>query len=78
MERITNETIAARRHNVNRRLTLAGVDRNVFTQRRNGAMGLDEMRPSDGAVVRSLAFGTKREIADFLHAMMTGMDMLQP
>jgi hypothetical protein len=49
----------------------------VFVQGRNGGYGLDELRLSDGATIRTITFGTKREIADFLHAMMVGMDMLR-
>ena len=72
-ERITNETLSARTHNLNRRLKDA--DRCVVYQARNGHIGLDEGRPSDGAIIRTLTVGTKREVAEFLHAMMVGIDM---
>ena len=72
-ERITNETLNARCHNVNRRL--AGTGRNVFTQSRNGHTALDEGRVSDGETIRTITVGTKREVADFLHAMMVGIDL---
>lgn len=78
MERITMETISERLHNVNRRFVLRGVDVCWFVQRRNGYVGLDRMRPSDGAMLANITCGTKREIADFLHAAMVGMDDSTP
>ena len=74
MERITQETIAARVHNVNRRLLDTG--RQVIWESRNGGIGLDEFDPSQPFTrVRTLTFGTKREVAEFLHAMMVGIDL---
>lgn len=72
--RITNQTIAERTHNVNRRLLHTG--HQVLVERRNDGYGLDEFRPDDPFVrIRTLTFGTKREVADFLHAMMVGIDL---
>jgi hypothetical protein len=71
-ERITQRDIDMRVGNVNRRLAPTGLS--VNAQGRNGYTGLDEYR--DGHVQRTLTAGTKREVADFLHAMMVGMDML--
>ena len=70
-ERITQRDIDARVGNVNRRLAASGVS--VNAQGRNGYTGLDEYR--DGKVQRMIMAGTKREVADFLHAMMVGIDM---
>ena len=72
-ERITNETLKARVHNVNRRLMYT--DTILLTEGRNGHTALDEGRKSDGAIIRTVTCGTKREIADFLHAMMVGIDL---
>lgn len=72
-DRVTIETLKARCHSVNHRL--ANTDSIVFFQGRNGGYGLDEGRKSDGATIRTLTFGTKREVADFLHAMMVGIDL---
>jgi len=77
MERITKEQINERAHNVNQRLNrrLAGMsyDRHVQVEFRNGAVALDEYRGT--SCLRTLTVGTKREIADFLHAMMVGIDL---
>jgi hypothetical protein len=71
MERITQKTLDLRVGNVNRRLEGTGLS--VNAQSRNGWTGLDEYR--DGKVQRMITAGTKREVADFLHAMMVGIDM---
>lgn len=70
-ERITQRDIDARVGNVNRRLAPSGLS--VYAQGRNGYTGLDEYR--DGQCQRTIMAGTKREVADFLHAMMVGIDM---
>ena len=72
-ERITATTLDARVENLNRRLELSG--RFVMWNQRNGSVGLDEYRVCDDACIRTLTVGTKREVADFLHAMMVGIDM---
>jgi len=80
MDRITRSDLLARMHNVNRRLN-PGVDvaewahhgRYVFVESRNGHTALDEYHGSE--CVRTLTVGTKREVADFLHAMMVGIDL---
>jgi hypothetical protein len=72
-ERITFDTVQKRAANVNRRINERGVM--VTAERRNGYVGLDECRHSDGAVIRTITVGTTREIADFLHAMMVGIDL---
>lgn len=70
-DRITQRDVDLRVGNVNRRL--AGTGLSVCAQGRNGYVALDEYR--GGHVQRTITAGTKREIADFLHAMMVGIDM---
>lgn len=80
-DRLTLADIAQRCDNVNRRL--AGSGRYVAAQGRNGYIGLDEYAHRleiAGAVhndqlVRTITVGTKREVGDFLHAMMVGIDL---
>lgn len=88
-ERITKEQLEERCTNVNRRLKALG--RGVQVQGRNGYIGLDEFRRDPDAtinlpdsvpgrgygwlMVRTLTCGTKREVADFLHAIMVGIDL---
>ena len=72
MERMTYDTVQKRADNVNRRLRPNA--RKVVPERRNGHVGLDECR-TDGAVLRTITVGTTREIAEFLHAMMVGIDL---
>lgn len=62
-------------------------DRLVIAQSRNGYIGLDEYVVSDRKLSgmaegthaldcqRTLTTGTKREVGDFLHAMMVGIDL---
>jgi len=78
MERITKDTLNQRAQNVNRRLRPEGApasvrEHHVYPEYRNGHVALDEYR--DGACVRTITVGTKREVADFLHAMMVGIDL---
>lgn len=70
-ERINSAAIANRVANVNRRIESTG--RHLKAQRRNGYVGLDEYQGE--ACIRTVTVGTKREIADFLHAMMVGIDL---
>lgn len=87
-DRITLADIEARVGNVNRRLTNG---RKVFSQGRNGYIGLDEYYDNhdatdcqrihgdsycnSGVMVRTITCGTKREIGEFLNAMMVGIDL---
>lgn len=77
MERINIVTLNERAINVNRRLLGSG--RSVVVEQRNGYVALDEYSVnSEGhfdACIRTITAGTKREIADFLHAMMVGIDL---
>jgi hypothetical protein len=71
MERIVSATLDNRTKNVNRRLCLS--NRRVEWQSRSGSIALDEY--ADDVCVRTITVGTKREVADFLHAMMVGIDL---
>lgn len=72
-ERMTNAQIYERSANLNRRLKTSG--RHVQAEQRNGYWALDEYKGT--ACVRTITAGTKREVADFLHAMMVGIDLSQ-
>jgi hypothetical protein len=64
-------TLDDRTEDVNRRIASSG--RHLKWQSRNGYIGLDEY---DGqACIRTLTIGTKPEVADFLRAMMIGIDL---
>jgi|GEM_PF-2858292 len=80
MERITRADLLARMGNVNRRLNpgkkpaeWAHSGRYVYVEYRNGHVALDEYHGRE--CLRTLTVGTKREVADFLHAMMVGIDL---
>ncbi len=73
-ERITRATVDARLENLNRRLESRGSAVRWSVQGRNGYIGLDRMRASDGAMLATITVGTKREVADFLHAAMVAID----
>ena len=68
---MTAQDINTRCDNVNHRLTNG---RRVVAQGRNGYIGLDEFDAS-GSMVRTITCGTKREVGEFLHAMMVGIDL---
>lgn len=76
-DRITHEDVEARVANVNRRIASTG--RRVVAERRNGYIGLDEYAVQGGttelACQRTITVGTKREVAEYLHAMMVGIDL---
>lgn len=90
MERITRETLETRVENVNRRMAQAGSEVRYQVQARNGYMGLDRFRRDPAATIdlpdsvpgrgygwemlSTVTVGTKREVADYLHAMMTALD----
>lgn len=78
--RTTIADVTARVRNVNRRLNpgmeaaeYLSTGRYVLTQTRNGSTALDEYQGR--VLVRTITVGTKREIYDFLHAMMVGIDL---
>lgn len=70
--RITRADLDTRCENLNRRIESTG--RHVEVQGRNGYIGLDEY-DADGSALRTITVGTTREIGDFLHAMMVGIDL---
>lgn len=66
-----------RSENVNRRINHGwatdGFRHHVQVEYRNGHVAVDEY---EGDIcLRTLTVGTKREVADFLHAMMVGIDL---
>jgi len=78
----TKADLATRTQNVNRRLRPEGVGAmehvyagGVYVQvgYRNGHVALDEYRGT--VCTRTITVGTKREVAEFLHAMMVGIDL---
>jgi len=89
-ERITRQNVDERCANVNRRMESRGSIYRYATQGRNGYIGLDrftrdphpEINLPDSVPGRGLGWilqstvmcGTKREVADFLHAMMIALD----
>lgn len=70
MERVSVDNIALRCENLNRRLSNG---RSIHVQGRNGYVGLDEYNAE--VLVRTITVGSKKEVADFLHAMMVGIDL---
>jgi hypothetical protein len=76
-ERLTRADLDERCANVNRRLE--STDRRVLLQGRNGYTALDEydVSGSRAAAVRTIIVGTKREVGDFLFAMMVGINLTQ-
>jgi hypothetical protein len=90
MERITREQLETRVENVNRRMESRDSAVRYVIQGRNGHFGLDRVTrdPDDrlnlpdsvpgrgaGWITQStVTVGTKREVGDFLHAMMVALD----
>jgi hypothetical protein len=89
-ERITKENVETRVENVNRRMEARGSAIRYQVQARNGYTGLDRFTRDPDATINlpdsvpgrgygwimqsTVTVGTKREIADFLHAMMVALD----
>ena len=85
-ERLNMGHLRERALNVNRRLV--GTGRAVVVEQRNGHVGLDEysvvteyLSGAEKAgqrldsCLRTIMCGTKREVGEFLHAMMVGIDL---
>jgi hypothetical protein len=70
-ERVTIQSVRDRAANLNRRIESTG--RHVEVEQRNGYVALDEYLGT--AAVTTITIGTKGEIADFLHAMIVGIDL---
>lgn len=79
MDRITKKQLHERCTNVNRRLRAAGSGRAVNVQDRSGYTALDEYDVSKHVAfsicVRTITVGTKREIGEYLNAMMIALDL---
>jgi hypothetical protein len=80
-ERITRANVDERCANVNRRMESRGSLIRYTVEGRNGHLGLDRMTKDDPADKRerytiqsTVTVGTKREVAEFLHAMMVALD----
>jgi hypothetical protein len=90
MERITRENLEARVSNLNRRMDSRGSAVRYQIESRNGRIGLDRFTRDEAAAayapdsvpgrgigwvcLSTVTVGTKREIAEFLHAMMVALD----
>lgn len=81
MERITRAQVDARVENLNRRMEARGSIYRYIAEGRNGHIGLDRIAKDDPQdprqrfhVVGTVTVGTKREVAEFLHAMMVALD----
>ncbi len=90
-ERLNMGHLNERVQNVNRRMEEAGSANRVQIQQRNGYVGLDLFRRDPDATINlpdsvpgrgygwicqsTITVGTKREVGEFLHAMMVGIDL---
>lgn len=83
MERITRQNVEDRVDNVNRRMESRGSSVRYTAEGRNGYIGLDRIRITPEQPGRlgerwhiesTVTCGTKREVAEFLHAMMVALD----
>lgn len=79
-ERVTKEQLNERVRNVNRRLNpertpmeFGTNGRYVLVNGRNGYTALDEYEGP--TMLRTITAGSKREVSEFLHAMMVGIDL---
>lgn len=82
-DRITRKNVEERVANVNRRMEERGSLIRYQAEGRNGYIGLDRIRvdaPRLGqlgerwSVQSTVTVGTKREVGEFLHAMMVALD----
>jgi hypothetical protein len=74
-ERITRANVDERCANVNRRMEQRGSIVRYAAQGRNGYIGLDRYHAGETWNMQStVTCGTKREVAEFLHAMMVALD----
>ena len=89
-ERITKENVETRCENLNRRMESRGSVYRYQVQGRNGYTALDRFTRDPAATINlphsvpgrgygwlmqsTVTCGTKREVADFLHAMMVALD----
>jgi hypothetical protein len=75
-ERITRAHVEERVADLNRRMAQRGSKVRYATQARNGYLGLDRYH-EDGRLLDTVICGTKREVADFLHAGTVVLDDLE-
>ena len=75
MERVTDTMLANCSKWINLALQAKGSTAVLVCQGRNGHTALD-LYDRDGRCLRTLAVGTRREILSHLHAIRTGMDLL--
>jgi hypothetical protein len=71
MERITKADVELRVDNVNRRIESSG--RHLELQLRSGYWALDEYEAE--TCLRTITVGRRRQVAEFIHAMMVGIDL---
>lgn len=69
---ITRQNLTERCVNLNRRMKEAGSSVHYQVQGRNGGFGLD--RYEHLHCLSMVTFGTKREVGEFMHAMMVALD----
>lgn len=76
MERITRQNLDDRCANVNRRMAEGNSRYRYAVQGRNGYIGLDRYIAGESYWNNqsTVTVGTKREIGEFLHAMMVALD----
>ncbi len=76
MERVTSATLDARVESLNRRMESRGSIYRYAVEGRNGYTGLDRETQLNGKLGRvdTVRVGSKREIAELLHAMMVALD----
>jgi hypothetical protein len=73
MDTITKDNVLTRCQNVNRRMSSAGSDVRYVIQ--YDSQGAHLLRTNEhGAIQATVTIGTKREVAEFLHAMMVALD----
>lgn len=76
-DRVTTDTVIARCDNVNRRMESRGSTIRYSFEGRNGYIALDALKVADEPepyMLRTVTVGTKREIADYLSAMIVALD----
>ena len=77
-ERITRADLDTRVANLNRRMEHHGSNARYAVQGRNGHIGLDRYLAGENFNMQgTVTVGTKREIGDYLHAMMVVLDDLE-
>jgi hypothetical protein len=73
-ERITRKDVDARLESLNRRMADRGSIYRYAVEGRNGYVAIDRVSPAGNVTYSTVRCGTKRETAEFLHAMMVALD----